>query len=25
MGMALSIPIWVTAGTLFAFVMRKPA
>ena len=25
MGMALSIPIWVTAGALFAFVMRKPA
>ena len=25
MGMALSIPVWVTAGALFAFVMRKPA
>jgi phosphatidylglycerol:prolipoprotein diacylglycerol transferase len=25
MGMALSIPIWVTAGALFAYAMRKPA
>ena len=25
MGMALSIPIWLTAGALFAVALRKPA
>ena len=25
MGMALSIPIWVTAGVLFVIALRKPA